>query len=359
MELDIVTFKKIEAVGWTVTLCILVFFFGHVFVFLGICFLVRKFYMWFKTRRLGLIDPSGKAVVVTGCDSGFGLGLAKRLHEVGFTVFATCLSLESDGAKSLQNLSSERLKVIHLDITIDDSVGRCQRQVKERCENTGIWGLVNNAGQNFMGDVELTTMEQYLTQGNINLYGMVRMCKAFLPLIRQAKGRIVNVTSAKGLIAVPNTAAYTVAKFGGEAFSEILYQEMSQFGVTVSIIEPCNFGGATGCLNEAGLKRIKADFDDMWREASDDVKDFYGAAHLTQQLEDLRKAAGTAAPTIDPVIDAFEDALRNHCPKVRYLIPGSNSFFDWSHILSCVMPYMPQTLFNKLRAYFVPYAIYK
>lgn len=65
------------------------------------------------------------------------MGLAKRLHEVGFTVFATCLSLESDGAKSLQNLSSQRLKVIHLDITIDDSVGRCQRQVKEQCENTG------------------------------------------------------------------------------------------------------------------------------------------------------------------------------------------------------------------------------
>uniref|UniRef100_A0A0B6Z6J6 Uncharacterized protein n=1 Tax=Arion vulgaris TaxID=1028688 RepID=A0A0B6Z6J6_9EUPU len=359
MELDLQTFKKIEAVGWTVTFCILFFFFGHVFIFLGICFLVRKFYMWFKTRQLGLVDPKGKVVVVTGCDSGFGLGLAKRLYPKGFTVFATCLSLESDGAKLLKNLGTDRLKVIQLDITNDDSVARCLRLVREECSNTGLYSLVNNAGLNMMGDVELTTMEQYLTVGNINMYGMVRMCRAFLPLLRQAKGRVLNVTSAKGLYAIPSCVSYTMSKFGAEAFSDTLRQEMRQFGVKVSIIEPCNFGGATGCMNEPALKRIKADFDEMWREASDDVKEFYGHAHFVQQFEGCKKAALTSAPTIDPVLDAFEDALCNPCPKVRYLIPGSNSFFDFYQVLTIFMPYLPQTLFDKLLNYFVPYTIYK
>lgn len=66
----------------------------------------------------------------------------------------------------------------------------------------------------------------------------------------------MNVTSIKGLVAIPSNASYTVTKFGGEAFSETLRQEMSQFGVKVSIIEPCNFGGSTGMLSEASVSVV-------------------------------------------------------------------------------------------------------
>uniref|UniRef100_A0A2C9JRZ2 Uncharacterized protein n=1 Tax=Biomphalaria glabrata TaxID=6526 RepID=A0A2C9JRZ2_BIOGL len=359
MELDLPTFKKIEAVGWTVAICILFLFFGNVGICIGFFILVRKLFMKVKRSKIPEIDPTGKVVVVTGCDSGFGLGLAKRLYERNFSVFACCLNVDSEGAKELKAVGSERLKVVPLDVTNDDSVSKCQRLVKEECANTGLWGLVNNAGLNFVGDVELTTMDQYLTIGNINMYGMVRTCKAFLPLLRQAKGRIVNVTSVKGLYAIPSNAAYTMAKFGAEAFSETLRQEMSQYGVSVSIIEPCNYGGATGCLNEAALKRIKSDLDAQWAEASDDVRQFYGQAHLQQQLEDCKNSSKTSAPNIEPVLKAFEDALVNPCPHIRYLVRGSNSFFDFYYFLALICPYMPQHLFDKARAYFVPYIIYK
>ncbi|KAH9520001.1 (2R,3R)-2,3-butanediol dehydrogenase [Bulinus truncatus] len=355
MELDLPTFKKIEAVGWTVAICILFLFFGSAGTCLIIFFVIRNLFMKFKRSKLPLIEPSGRVVLVTGCDSGFGLGLAKRLYEKNFVVFAACLNIDSDGAKELKSVGSERLRVIPLDVTNDDSIARCLRVVKEECANKGLWGLVNNAGLNFVGDVELTTMDQYLTIGNINMYGMVRMCKAFLPSLRQAKGRIVNVTSVKGLFAIPSNAAYTMAKFGAEAFSETLRQEMSQFGVTVSIIEPCNFGGATSCLNEAALKRIKNDLDTQWDEANDEVRQFYGHAHLQQQLEDCRNAAKTSAPRIDRVLDAFEDALVNPCPHTRYLVRGSNSFFDFYYFLALISPYLPQHLFDKARAYFVPF----
>ena len=66
-------------------------------------------------------------------------------------------------------------------------------------------------------------------------------------------GRIVNVTSVKGLCVSPNCAAYCITKFGLEAFSDSLRIEMEQFGISISIIEPCNFGGITGCLNEPAV----------------------------------------------------------------------------------------------------------
>ncbi|CAL1539144.1 unnamed protein product [Lymnaea stagnalis] len=359
MEFNVPTFKKIEAVGWTVAICMLILFYGNLPVFIGICVIVRKLYMKFKRSKLPAIDAKDKVVFVTGCDSGFGLALAKRLHDKGFTVFAGCLNPDGDGGKELKALNSEKLRVIPLDVTNDDSVSRCLKVVKEKCSNTGLWGLVNNAGLNFVGDVELTTMDQYLTIGNINMYGMVRTCKAFLPLLRQAKGRVVNVTSCKGLVATPSNAAYTMAKFGAEAFSETLRLEMSQFGVKVSIIEPCNFGGATGCMNEAGVKRTSNDFEVQWAEASADTKQFYGEAHLTQLLEINRNGSKFSATNLDPVLNAFEDALLNPCPHVRYLIAGSSSFFDFFYVLSLLRPYLPEHLFDKARAYFLPYIVYK
>ncbi|GFO02341.1 D-beta-hydroxybutyrate dehydrogenase, mitochondrial [Plakobranchus ocellatus] len=372
MQLDSPTFRKIEAVGWTVFICTLFLFFGNFFTFIWICLLIRYVFMTFKRKKLPAVDPAGKWVLITGCDSGFGLGLARRLYELGFQVFATCLYPDKDGGAELKNLASSslsgdastpgncgRIVVLPLDVTDDVSVARCLDAVKRECSNIGLWGLVNNAGCNFVGDVELTTVEQYMMQGNINLYGSVRTCKAFLPLIRQTKGRIVNVTSVKGLCVSPSCAAYCITKFGLEAFSDSLRIEMEQFGINISVIEPCNFGGVTGCLNEPALKRIKSQLDEQWAEASDEVKQLYGEEHLPRQLEEARKSATTTAPTIEPVLQAFEDALCSPCPKVRYLVKGSNSYFDFYYILGLLCPYVPQRLLDKMRAYFLPYHIYK
>jgi len=357
--LTIEQFRKLETAGWVLAITVAVFVFGYIFVFFGLCLFIRSVFMSYKNKSLGKLDTAGKAVVVTGCDSGFGLGLAERLHERGFTVYATCLNLQSPGATHLRGLDYDRLRVVPCDVSSDDSVAMCLRVVREQCGSSGLWGLVNNAGQNFIGDIELTTMTQYLEICNINLFGMVRMCKAFLPLLRQAKGRVVNVTSVKGLFAIPANAAYTVTKFGGEAFSETLAQEMEQFGVGVVIMEPGNFGGVTGCLDEAGLRKLKKFFDDQWEEASPEVREFYGVGHLQQEMENAKKSASTTHPTIEPILTAMEDALRSHCPKFRYLVDGSSSYVDVYNWLAIISPYIPHRFFTKIRAYFFPYIVYK
>ncbi|NWX86811.1 BDH protein, partial [Nothoprocta ornata] len=108
----------------------------------------------------------------------------------------------------------------------------------------GLWGLVNNAGISTFGEVEFTSLDKYKEVAEINLWGTVRVTKAFLPLIRRAKGRVVNVASMLGRMASPSRSCYCISKFGVEAFSDCLRQEMYRWGVRVILIEPSNFVAA-------------------------------------------------------------------------------------------------------------------
>ena len=134
--------------------------------------------------------PTGdKAVVVTGCDSGFGLRLALDLCEQGVQVFAACLSLDSDGAKHLLSLQSPLMCVVKCDVTSDADVTDLRNCVERSLETERVlWAVVNNAGVNFTGDVELTTVELFKWVADVNYMGVVRVTKSFLPLIRKCKG---------------------------------------------------------------------------------------------------------------------------------------------------------------------------
>ncbi|ESO99547.1 hypothetical protein LOTGIDRAFT_65444, partial [Lottia gigantea] len=264
------------------------------------------------------LRTDGKCVLITGCDSGFGNGLAKYLDDLGVSVIATCYDDKSPGAIELKKIASDKLHVLRMDVGQDDSVKECLEKVEEICRETGLWGVVNNAGINFLGDIELCTMKQYLDTSNVNMYGMVRVTKAFLPLLRKKSGRIVNVTSVKARISLPCNSVYGITKYGGDAFSNALRQEMKKFGIKVVIIEPGNFGGATGCLNKEGTSRIKKDMDIMWENASQEIKEVYGQEYHQGLYNAAKQSATTTCPTLQPVLNAFKDALLNEEPETRY-----------------------------------------
>ncbi|KAM8905903.1 D-beta-hydroxybutyrate dehydrogenase, mitochondrial isoform 2-T3 [Lycaon pictus] len=182
------------------------------------------------------VRPVGsKAVLVTGCDSGFGFSLAKHLHSKGFLVFAGCLMKDQggDGVKELDGLKSDRLRTIQLNVCKGEEVERVVEVVRSSLEDPekGMWGLVNNAGISTFGEVEFTSMETYKEVAEVNLWGTVQMTKAFLPLIRRARGRIVNISSMLGRMANPARSPYCITKFGVEAFSDCLRYEMYPLGV--------------------------------------------------------------------------------------------------------------------------------
>jgi len=109
------------------------------------------------------VSPKDRAVLITGCDSGFGHALAERLHTVGYTVFACFLDDQSYGSLGLQSLGSEtgRLHVLKMDVTHQEQVDSARRYVENHLPDEGLWGIVNNAGLYNVGFLEWIPLEVY------------------------------------------------------------------------------------------------------------------------------------------------------------------------------------------------------
>ncbi|KAJ8318725.1 hypothetical protein KUTeg_003816, partial [Tegillarca granosa] len=127
---------------------------------------------------------------------------------------------------------------------------------------------------------------------------------------------------------MPTVTTYNITKYGVETFSDGLRLEMLKFGVKVVVVEPGNFGGATGMLKDEALKVMRRDYDTMWAEAGDDVKETYGKDYLEGLYTAGVNSRYTTHKTLAPVIDAYEDAIVNTSPQYRYLVDGSNQLFD-------------------------------
>jgi len=199
------------------------------------------------------IDPKRKtnqelAVLITGCDSGFGLEVTYELARLGFTVFAGCLKEES-----FQKYQGEsRIIPVKMDVTQDEQVTKVASLVSKWLEEGNengerfLHAIVNNAGVGHMGLVDWVEMKEFYTDMEVNYFGTVRTVKAFLPLIKSQAiqglynetPRIVNMVSTAGLVASPTSSTYHGSKFAAEAFSSCLRLELRRWGVKVTTVNP-------------------------------------------------------------------------------------------------------------------------
>ncbi|XP_041363828.1 retinol dehydrogenase 7-like [Gigantopelta aegis] len=306
----------------------------------------------FTTVKRMRLPTACRTVVITGCDSGFGNALARKLDQTGFTVFACCLFVNEPGARQLEKESSSRLRTLQLDVTSDADVQSCLQYVAKHCGTNGLWALVNNAGVIVYGDVELCSVELYKSVCDVNLFGLIRMTKAFLPLVRRAHGRVVNVTSVRGLVAIPCYSVYAITKFGIEAFSDSLRLEVRPFGVKVIVVEPGLYGGATGILNEFNKERLQRTITKLAEKASPEVKAAYGEDRLFRLLERNIRGTSHQNQTMDPVIEVMEDAVTLKYPPQRTLVAGSSRIMDIDCLLARMRPYLPTFVTDILVEYF-------
>jgi len=265
------------------------------------------------------LDIEDRSVLITGCDTGFGLVLAKHLHSLGFKVFAGCLLADSDGAGAteLRSVGGPDLHVIQLDVTKPEDWSNASVYIKEHLSTAskGLWGLVNNAGWATFGDVEWVSMNNFNRAMNINVNGVILGAKHMLPLLRKSKGRIVTITSGLGRFAVPTRSPYVASKYALEGFLDCLRYEMKSFGVRVSLLEPGNYIAGTNIFNE---KFVQSQADLMWNEMSDEVKQVYGKDYFNKKVEVMRSYMTNGSTDISPVIDSYTDALLDVFPQVRY-----------------------------------------
>ncbi|KAK8744896.1 hypothetical protein OTU49_000672 [Cherax quadricarinatus] len=262
------------------------------------------------------VHNSGRAVLVTGCDSGFGLALALHLHKLGFRVFAGCLQIKGTGAEKLRSEGSKRLHVLQMDVTSQKQIDNALKEVKKLLEKgEELWGLVNNAGLATYGEVEWVNIETFRRFLEVNTIGVLAVTKTFLPLIRRAKGRVVTIASGLGRMAVPMRAPYVVSKYAVEGLCDCLRYEMRSWGVKVSIIEPGNFIAGTSIFSETSINDAAKT---MWETMSDDVRSDYGREHFEARVNLMKKYAKIGYTDLSPVINAYTEALVQRFPQARY-----------------------------------------
>ncbi|KAM6364951.1 retinol dehydrogenase 16-like [Pluvialis apricaria] len=232
-------------------------------------YLLRR---WHRERQT-VPRLSEKYVLITGCDSGFGNLLARQLEARGLRVLAACLT--DTGAARLQAATSPRLQTVLLDVTSSESIAAATAWVRERVGDQGLWGLVNNAGTATpAAPNEWLTKDDFVKVLDVNLLGLIEVTLSLLPLVRRARGRVVNVASVMGRLASFG-GGYCISKHGVEAFSDTLRREMRPFGVQVSIIEPGGF--RTGMTDPATV--VKG-FEQLWERLPAETQAAYGPHYL-------------------------------------------------------------------------------
>ena len=177
-------------------------------------------------------ERRGAVAIITGCSSGIGRATAIHLAARGWRVFATARRLES-----VNDLASDQITALRLDVTDEATMTATIDQVLAL---TGrIDALVNNAGYAEGGPLERASAEEVRGQFETNTFGPLRLAQLVLPAMRsQGSGRIVNVSSIAGRVAMPFIGLYSASKFALEALSDALRLETRLFGVDVIIVEP-------------------------------------------------------------------------------------------------------------------------
>ncbi|XP_059688770.1 retinol dehydrogenase 16-like isoform X1 [Gavia stellata] len=270
-------------------------------------YLLRR---WYRERQT-VPRLSEKYVLITGCDSGFGNLLARQLDTRGLRVLAACLS--DRGAAQLRAAASPRLQTVLLDVTSSRSIAAAAAWVRERVGDRGLWGLVNNAGTAVpTAPNEWLTKDDFVKVLDVNLVGLIEVTLSLLPLVKRARGRVVNVASVMGRVSFFG-GGYCISKFGVEAFSDSLRLEMRNFGVKVSVIEPGYF--KTMITNAENLEK---NFLSIWEKLPEETKASYGESYVKQFLVTVRKMQQKCNSNTTLVTDCMAHALTSCFPRTRY-----------------------------------------
>ncbi|GFR73835.1 D-beta-hydroxybutyrate dehydrogenase, mitochondrial [Elysia marginata] len=285
------------------------------------------------------VDPKGKAVFITGCDSGFGHELAQQLDSLGYTVFAGCLAPDREGARALKGSCSDRLKIVPIDVTDDFQVSQAVNFVKSNIGDDVLWAVVNNAGVAVFCEIEWCSVQEFQKIMDVNVFGIVRVTKGFLPLLRQSEGRVINVASLAGRFTLPAFAAYSMSKKACIAFSDGLRQEMKKFNITVVTIEPGLYKTPI-CYADNLINHNKK----SWAETPTEVKKDYGEEYFDAFLKQVTISLKQARPNVLEVVDNMVEAVCVEHPSYRYVPYWRNQ------IRAFIISSLPMSMSDKLFA---------
>eukprot|EP00026_Physarum_polycephalum_P007874 Phypoly_transcript_07944.p1 GENE.Phypoly_transcript_07944~~Phypoly_transcript_07944.p1 ORF type:complete len:436 (+),score=55.35 Phypoly_transcript_07944:212-1519(+) len=295
-------------------------FFGFLvvpFVILGLIVvsIVALVVLGFSWRYFkGRLNVKGKAVFISGCDSGFGNALALKLDRLGMKVYAGCLTHK--GVVELEAASSPALVPIQCDITLEEDVAKAA-MIVEDCSPEGLYALVNNAGVLYLGEWDWLPKDYLRQTMEVNFFGHVNVTHAFLPQLKKTKGRIINVSSVVGLLAPKYLGSYACAKYALEAFSDSLRRELDKWGISVYVVEPSS-------MNTPMVQSRTAVLEIVWNDLDEEVKQEYGHNYYRALESSTRTSPGSPDVVVNALYDKItlrHPSLRSRVGKLQHTLP--------------------------------------
>ncbi len=258
------------------------------------------------------------AIVITGASSGIGAACAEYFAAQDYTVFAG-VRKTADADKLREAIPG--VQPILIDVTQPAMIAQAVQQVAEQVGAAGLMGLVNNAGIAYPGPLEYAPLEQVRQHMEVNVIGQVAVTQAFLPLLRQAGGRVVNMSSMGGVNSIPYFGAYCASKFALEGLNDALRLELRPFGIRVCIIEPGAVETPIWAKADGG--------GEMFADYPPEAWERYGRSMrwLQKSIPDM----GGMPP--ERVARAVEHALTARRPRARYVIDWPSRLRAWLELL--------------------------
>jgi NAD(P)-dependent dehydrogenase (short-subunit alcohol dehydrogenase family) len=245
------------------------------------------------------------SVLVTGASTGIGEATVLHLKTLGFDAIG---AVRKD--KDAERLEARGIRTVSIDVTDAEQIAAARDELGE----ARLAALVNNAGIAVAAPIEFLPVDRFRQQLEVNLIGQLAVTQAFLPALRRAGGRIVNVSSIGGRVALPLVSAYNASKFGLEGWSDSLRREVRDQGVDVVLIEP---GGVKTPIWNKG----RGSAEEMLQAASPEADRLYGKliAAVRARTEQIERETGCEPREVAEAIGA---ALTADRPKTRYLVGG-------------------------------------
>ena len=250
------------------------------------------------------------SVLVTGASSGIGKATAELLSANGFEVFAGVRRLSPD---------APRRQEILLDVTSRVSIASAVEEIGARTGGAGLGALVNNAGIGAISPAEFTALERMRQVFEVNVFGLLAVTQAFLPLLHKTRGSIVNIGSIGGMITMPFGAALCASKHSVEAVSDALRMELRASGIRVSLIQPAS-------INSGAAEKLAGETGATIAALSPEGLERYGPLLENFVKKVLDEESAGSPPAV--VARAVLENLRNPVPPARRVV-GKNARALW------------------------------
>lgn len=264
-------------------------------------------------------------VVVTGAASGIGEATARHLRDLGFSVLA---GVRRD--EDAERLRDQGLTPIILDVTVPEQLAAARAELGDQ----PLAGLVNNAGITCTGPLEFVPIEDLRQQLEVNVIGQLAVTQVFVDALRCGRGRIVNIGSISGLLAMPIVGPYVTSKFALEGMTDVLRRELQQQGIAVVMVEP-------GGVKTPIMSKITRTIEQAHEHGSVELRQRYGAMAATA-VESTNKIARQTGLDPSVVAKVIGKALTVRRPRSRYLV-GRDAF-----LASTVAKFVPDRVVDRL-----------